>query len=156
MTLAANIAKHLREVHFGGNWTSVSLKDQLADVTWHEAATTIGSMNSIVTLVYHTGYYIAEVTKVLQGQPLQASDKKSFEHEPLTNEEDWQQLLATTWVNAEVFATLIEQLPDNLLLQDFTDAKYGSYYRNLHGIIEHLHYHMGQIVLLKKVIREHS
>jgi hypothetical protein len=28
--------------------------------------------------------------------------------------------------------------------------KYGNYYRNIHGIIEHIHYHLGQIVLIEK------
>ena len=32
--------------------------------------------------------------------------------------------------------------------------KYGNYFRNLTGIIEHLHYHLGQIVLIKKLIAE--
>lgn len=27
------IAKHLRDLHFGGNWTAVSLKDKLDGVT---------------------------------------------------------------------------------------------------------------------------
>jgi hypothetical protein len=33
------------------------------------------------------------------------------------------------------------------------NAKYGNYYRNLHGIIEHTHYHLGQIVLIKKLLK---
>ena len=30
--------------------------------------------------------------------------------------------------------------------------KYGTYYRNFHGLIEHAHYHLGQIVLIKKLV----
>jgi len=32
------------------------------------------------------------------------------------------------------------------------EEKYGNYYRNFHGIIEHCHYHLGQIVLIKKML----
>ncbi len=44
----------------------------------------------------------------------------------------------------------IEQLPESKLWETFSDEKYGNYYRNIHGIIEHIHYHLGQIVLIKK------
>ena len=36
MNLTAQIAKHFNDVHFGGNWTSVNLKETLADVTWQQ------------------------------------------------------------------------------------------------------------------------
>jgi hypothetical protein len=55
--------------------------------------------------------------------------------------------------DTEELAWLIEQLPDEQLETTFLEARYGSLYRNLHGNIEHLHYHLGQIVLLKKWIR---
>jgi hypothetical protein len=47
-------------------------------------------------------------------------------------------------------------MPDAKLTEYFSEEKYGNWYRNLHGIIEHAHYHLGQIVLLKKLIREKS
>jgi len=47
---------------------------------------------------------------------------------------------------------LIEQLPETKLGETFSDEKYGTYYRNLHGIIEHNHYHVGQIVIIKKLL----
>jgi hypothetical protein len=43
-------------------------------------------------------------------------------------------------------------LPENKLEEVFDDKKYGNYYRNITGIIEHNHYHLGQIVLIKKII----
>ena len=152
MTTPSLIAKHLRDVHFGGNWTDVNLKATLAGINWQQATEKIHSFNTIATLVYHTNYYIAAVTNVLQGQPLNAKDKDSFEHPPITSEEDWQALQAKTWRDAEEFAALIEQLPEDQLQETFADEKHGTYYHNLHGIIEHLHYHLGQIVLLKKLL----
>lgn len=154
MGLTSQIAKHLRDVHFGGNWTSVNLKQTLADVDWQEATKKVKSLNTIATLVFHTNYYVAAVTKVLQGEPLNAKDKYSFELPPIQSEEEWQRLLNKTFSDAEIFANLIEQLPDSKLEEDFSDNKYGSYYRNLAGIIEHYHYHLGQIVLIKKILRE--
>lgn len=154
MSLPAQIAKHFREVYFGGNWTVSNLKEHLADVTWQQATTKVYTFNTIATLVYHIHYYVRAASKVLQGDPLEAHDQYSFDHPPVLNAEDWKSLLDSTWAEAESFAGMIEQLPEQLLLQDFTDKKYGSYYRNLHGIIEHAHYHLGQIVLIKKILNQ--
>ena len=154
MNLTGQIAKHFREVHFGENWTSSNLKENLGDVTWQQATTQVYSFNTIATLVYHINYYVSAVLKVLQGEPLNASDKYSFDHPSSLSQEDWKNLLDKTWTDAENFASQIEQLPESKLGETFSDEKYGNYYRNIHGIIEHIHYHLGQIVLIKKILRQ--
>lgn len=112
----------------------------------------VNSFNTIAKLVFHMNYYISAVTKVLQGEPLSSSDKYCFDCPPINSQQDWENLVNKTWTDAENFAVLIEQLPESKLWETFTDEKYGNYYRNLHGIIEHCHYHLGQIVLLKKML----
>ncbi len=37
------------------------------------------------------------------------------------------------------------------LLLNFTDENYGTFYRNIDVMIEHSYYHIGQIVLIKKL-----
>ena len=152
MKITEQIAKSLRHVHFGGNWTESNFKDQLSGVTWQMATTTVHTFNTIAVLTYHTYYYIDRVLKVLQGGTLDASDASSFEHPPMKSEEDWQRFLDKVWADAETFATLIEQLPGSKLEEIFVNDKYGTYYRNLTGIIEHHHYHLGQIILIKKLL----
>ena len=152
MNLTEQIAKQLRDVHFGGNWTASNLKDHLADVTWQQATTQVYSFNTIVALIYHMNYYVSAVLKILQGERLNASDKYSFNHPPILSQEDWEKLLNKTWTDAENFASLIERMPESKLWESFADNKYGNYYRNIHGIIEHIHYHLGQIVLIKKLL----
>ena len=152
MNLTAQIARHFREVHFGGNWTSVNLNDSLAGITWQQATTKVYSLNTIAALVYHINYYVSAVLKVLEGGPLDAHDKYSFDLPSIQSNEDWEKLLNKTWTDAKNFANLIEHLPESKLENDFSEKKFGSYYRNLHGIIEHTHYHLGQIVLIKKII----
>lgn len=153
MAITQQIAKHLREVYFGGNWTTSNLKDQLADVDYKEATSEIYDLNSIATLVNHLNYYVFEIAKVLEGAPLTAKDEYSFKHPPINSSEDWTQMLDQVWKDGEHFAKLIELLPDSRLTENFTDPKYGIYYRNLAGIVEHVHYHLGQLVYLKKIIK---
>ncbi len=152
MELTKQIAKHFREIHFGVNWTWSNLKDNLTDVTWQQATTQVYSFNTIAALVYHINYFVSAVLKVLQGEPLDAHDKYSFDHPPIHSKEDWEKLLDKTWTDAEKFAGLLEQLPEQKLWETFSEEKYGNYYRNIHGIIEHSHYHLGQIVLIKKIL----
>ena len=57
-----------------------------------------------------------------------------------------------TWTDAKNLTRLIEQMPESMLWETFCDEKYGNYYRNIHGVIEHIHYHLGQIVLIKKML----
>lgn len=153
MNTPAQLARHLRDVHFGGNWTSINLKKTLEDLTWEEATRSVHACNSIATLVYHVNYYITAVTKVLQGEVLNAKDEYSFLCPPINSPEDWDKLRNRVWEEAEVFAALIEKVPESRLCEDFTEARYGTWFRNLAGIIEHMHYHMGQMVILKKVMR---
>jgi len=154
MKFAEQIAKHLEDVHFGGNWTTSNLKDTLADVTWQEATTKVYSVNTIAVLTYHINYFIDAVLKVLQGVPLTAKDALSFDCPPINSQEDWELLVRKVLADGVLFARLIAQLQDDKLPEDFTDKKYGSYYRNLNGIIEHTHYHLGQIAVIKKIIRQ--
>ncbi len=152
MTITSELAKHLRDVHFGGNWTWSNLKDNLADVTWQQATTKVQDFNTIAVLTFHVNYFVDVALKVLEGKPLDANDKFSFDHPPIHSEEDWQKMVDKALADAEKFAGLIEQLPESKLWEIFIHKKYGTYYRNIQGIIEHTHYHLGQIAIIKKII----
>lgn len=156
MQVTAQLAKHLREVHTGGNWTAVNLKAALAGVDRQAATAKTGSLNTIAHLVYHIHYYTGAILNVFRGGPLDAHDKFSFDLPPLRSDADWESLVRTTLADAEALAGLVEQFPEERLGENFADPKYGSYYRNVCGLIEHTHYHLGQIVLLKKMLGEQA
>ncbi len=152
MSVTKIIAKHLREVHFGGNWTYSNLKDCLNGLTWQQASTQLEGLNSILALVYHMQYYVKAILGVIEQQPLTASDKFSFNHPAINSQEEWESFTYQVFADAEKLAGLIEQLPDSILETTFYDDKYGNYGRNFMGNIEHIHYHLGQIVIIKKLL----
>ncbi len=152
MTITNLIAKHCKEAYFGGNWSTVYFEAALADVDWQTATIKVDGYNTIATLAHHITYYTVPITKVLQGMPLVASDAASFATPSITNDVVWKQFLQDALSQASVLVTAIEDLNDDILFNDFAHEKYGNYYRNLHGYIEHTHYHLGQIVILKKMI----
>lgn len=153
MKLTTQIANQFEELHLNGNWVARNLKTQLSDVTWEEATTQVGSLNTIAILAFHINYYVAGVSQVLEGGSLDIRDKYSFDMPAINSEHDWQQMLSKLWRDAQKFADLVANMPDDKLSDYFVDEKYGNYYRNLQVIIEHSYYHMGQIALIKKLVK---
>jgi uncharacterized damage-inducible protein DinB len=154
MKHTAQIAKHIKEVHFGKNWTWSSLKENLEDITWKQATTQVFSFNTIAALVFHINYFEDAILKVLEGGTLDAKDEFSFDVPSINSKNDWDKLVDKTLKDAKKFTSLVEQLPESKLWETFSEEKYGNYFRNLHGVIEHTHYHLGQIVIIKKIIQQ--
>ena len=149
------IANRFREVLLNGKWiANTNYKDQLSNVTWEQATSKIGSLNTIAALTYHINYYIAGILQVFAGGPLEIRDKYSYDLPEIKSKEDWENLLNDMWANTEKFANYVELMPDEKLEENFVDEKYGNYRRNIEGVIEHSYYHLGQISLIKKMIRE--
>jgi len=146
------LAKHVRGVYFGPNWSDNNLKMHLPKVTWEQANVKVDGLNSIGELAFHVNYFVAGVSKVLEGGSLDIRDKYSFDLPAINSQSDWDTFLDQMWNDGERFASLIESMPAEQLEADFTDPKYGNYHTNILGIIEHLHYHLGQIVILRKII----
>ncbi|HYG52777.1 MAG TPA: DUF1572 domain-containing protein, partial [Flavobacteriales bacterium] len=120
-----HIAKHLQDVHFGGNWTWSNLNDVLADVDWQQATKQLHDLNTIAKLTFHIHYFVAAVLSVLEGNPLEAHDKYSFDVPPINSQEDWDKLRTKALKDAKKAAALIEQLPENKLWDTFVLEKYG-------------------------------
>lgn len=154
METTHQLANRFREVLLDGKWiANTNLRDQLADLSWTEATKKIGTLNTIAALSFHLNYYIAGVLQVLEGGSLDIRDKYSFDLPPIESAEDWDKLLSTLWTNTENFAAQVEMMTEEQLEAAFVDPKYGTYRRNIEGMIEHCYYHLGQIALLKKMIR---
>jgi uncharacterized damage-inducible protein DinB len=156
MNIPQQIAKQLRDVFFGKNWTCSTIKEHAENVTIEQATKQLYGLNSIFTLLHHLAYYLPAQINVLEGKPLVASDAEGFILPAIENETAWQNFKENIFTNAEKLATLIEAMPEEKLQANFADEKYGNYYKNLTGMIEHTHYHLGQIVILKKIILQNS
>jgi hypothetical protein len=153
MSSASQLAKRFREVLLDGLWiANTNFKDKLSDVTWEQATAKIDSLNTIAMLTFHIHYYIAGIVNVLEGGKLEIKDQFSFDLPPIESAEQWETLLNKLWTDSEKFASLIEQIPDSKLDEVFVDEKYGTYRRNMDGMIEHAYYHLGQITLIKKML----
>lgn len=153
-SITGNAAKHLKDVYFGGNWTAVNVFGVIQDISFAEIHQKINGFHSILELVYHQYYFVTSLKMVLKGEELTTKDKFSFDHPPVNNEIEWSSF--QTMIGETVLETvhLLEQMPDEQLLQPFVRPEYGTWFRNISGVIEHIHYHLGQLTILKKLIRQ--
>jgi hypothetical protein len=152
MSLTKQIAMHIRDIHFGNNWTDSDMTTVLKDVTWQEAMDSSLPCNSIALLVFHMNAYLCVVHQRLSGKGLTFKHEDSLITPAIASEADWQALLQQTWDDAEAFAKAVEQFPEARLWADFSPT-HGNFYKNIQGIVEHNHYHLGQIALVKKLLR---
>lgn len=153
MNSTSEIAKRFREVILNGTWVAnTNYKHQLTGLDWKAATAQVGSLNTIALLAQHIHYYINGVKNVFKGGALEIKDQYSFHFPPISSQEEWESFLTRFFTDAEEFASLVEQLPEEKLNEAFVDEKYGTYQRNLDGMIEHSYYHLGQIVLIKKLV----
>ena len=58
--------------------------------------------------------------------------------------------------NALLLIDQVSRLSSKELDKDFADKKYGSIRRNINVLIEHSYYHLGQMVLIQKMIKSNN
>lgn len=147
------LAGRFREVLLDGQWiANTNYKDSLEGITWEQATKQIGSLNTIAALAFHINYYIGGVLNVFNGGSLDIRDKYSFDMPEIKSTEDWERIKKELISNSEQFADHLDRMSEEKLELNFVDEKYGSYRRNIEGMIEHSYYHLGQISLIKKMI----
>jgi len=155
MTRNLAIANRLREVFLHGRWiANTNYKEQISSLTWQQTTQKVENLNSIAALTFHVNYYLAGLLNVLNGGKLEIKDKYSFDLPEIKSESDWQDLVHDFLNNAEMFANKVEEMNENMLEQHFVEEKYGTYLRNIEGVIEHSYYHLGQISLIRKMIMQ--
>ena len=157
MTRNITIATRLREVLLNGHWiANTNYKEQILSINWQQAIQKVGSLNTIAAITNHINYYLAGLLNAFENGKLEISDRYSFDTPQILLETDWNKLATDFLDNAEKFANKVEQMNDSIFDQPFIDEKYGSYLRNIEGVIEHSYYHLGQISLIKKMITQNE
>jgi hypothetical protein len=103
-------------------------------------------------LAQHVHYYVAGILNVFNGGNLDIKDIYSFDFPPINTTEYWHSFLAVFWTDAASFTQKLEKMDENTLNSIFVKKEYGTYHFNINTLIEHSYYHLGQIVLIKKLV----
>jgi uncharacterized damage-inducible protein DinB len=151
---AGVLADNLHRVYYGNNWTDVCLADTLKDISVQQATQRTGaSDNTIAALVNHLCFWNEVILQRMQGKNIPIPEQNGMDVAPLQTEEEWQSLVHKMRRSFDALTEAIRLFPANkldLLVKD-RETTIGF---NLHGVTEHAYYHLGQIVLLKKMVNE--
>lgn len=147
MKLTEAIAEHFYQANYGDNWTDVAVKAVLADTRYEQAVQKRGDANTIAILVHHMDFY----NRVVYDRLIEGG--KTFEHEDsvrveIRSQADWEALKKRYFEMVDTIHRKILELDESKLFEKKTA---NTLYKNLHGLTEHIHYHLGQIVILKKL-----
>lgn len=154
MEQTEQLAQRIRQVILNGTLiASTNFKDQLIDSDWQVAVANPGTANTLADLAQHVHYYIAGVLNVFTNGTLEIRDKYSFDFPPISSQDQWDSFLNRFWQDTEALANAIQNMPEEQLEQSFVDKKYGSYKRNIEVLVEHSYYHLGQVVLIKNLLK---
>lgn len=152
MKEVATLARRFREVMLDGRWiANTNFKDQVESITLEEAQRVTSGLNSPLALCYHIYYYIQGINDFFISGKLEISDRFSFDHPDFQSDEQWKLFKEQLWNESEKFAKRVESMDQDQLDEVFVDPKYGTYKRNINGLIEHAYYHLGQLVLIRKL-----
>lgn len=147
------LAKRFSDVILNNSWVANnSYKNQLIDLPLEVVLFKYQSLHSIAALTQHVHYYITGILNVFNGGNLDIKDIYSFDFPPIHTIEQWHTFLAVFWTDAASFTQKLEEMDENTLNSIFVKKEYGTYHFNINTLIEHSYYHLGQIVLIKKLI----
>lgn len=154
MKIGITLADSLREVLLDGKWvTGTNIKDEIKGLDWNKATIKVDSLNSIADLTYHIDYYLAGVLNVFEGGKLKIKDKYSFDYKQIESQKEWKTLIDKFCNDSEKFVNAVKKMTNEDLEKNFVKKEYGNYFRNLTVMSEHCYYHLGQIILIKKLIK---
>jgi uncharacterized damage-inducible protein DinB len=153
MKITEQIAQHLTDVHNGDNWTEVNIQQTLADVSFEEAMVqTAASVNTIAMLLHHLSFWNRAVAERAAGKVPVIGEDNGFATDPLVSEDGWKALREDNIRSANELAAAIRFFDEEKLALPIL-PEHSSAYKNFQGQVEHVHYHLGQMVMIKKLIK---
>ncbi len=138
------------DLYDGQPWIAVNITDNLKNLSAEKAARKLTPRhNSIWEIVNHLVAWRDNALQRVQGVAMKTPADNYFKPVADTSEAAWQETLQALKTSQEQWVAFLRNFDET----DF-EKKYKpnslSYYKHIHGIIQHDAYHLGQIVLLAK------
>ncbi len=149
-----NRIKKLLNDHFDGSpWIDNNIIDTLRVITAKQAAAKAGELNSIWQIVNHMiGWREALIARV-KDKPIPTPDNNFIFDIKDVSPRAWKDTMKKFERSQKSIITFLNKSKDPLLEKISPTSGY-SYYELVMTIIIHDTYHLGQIVLIKKILTE--
>lgn len=140
------------DLYHGQPWLDVTLQDTLSGITPEQAnKRPLKSGNTIWEIVNHLIAWRENVLKRVQGEVLETPANNYIQKIEDASEEAWQHTLDALESAQKEWLYFLSTFPEADFEKEYPTNKH-SYYKHIHGIIQHDAYHLGQIVLLAKMV----
>jgi uncharacterized damage-inducible protein DinB len=147
-----HIAKLFEDLYDGDPWIDVTILGVLKNVSPQQAAKKIApGRNSIWQIVNHIISWRENVLVRVQGNVITTPNNNYFSEIEDISETAWQQSLERLQNSQQQWITFLKHFDESDFDKIYPSNKM-SYYEHIHGIIQHDAYHLGQILLLTKLI----
>lgn len=152
MKEAQRIAKLFDDLYDGSPWIDVNIKSTLERLTFEQASKRIlPGRNSIWEIANHLINWRLNVLQRVQGKTITSPGDNYFVPVTDTSDAAWNKTLEQLENSQAQWFDFLKTLRED----DFTKVYAGNnmtYYEHIHGILQHDAYHLGQIVLLSKLL----
>jgi uncharacterized damage-inducible protein DinB len=151
MKETARISKLFAALYDGNPWIDVTLAGTLEHISAEQAARKISpERNSIWEIVNHIIRWRLNVLDRIHGKVLQSPGSNYFEPVHDTSERAWQETLKQLEDSQAKWMAALKEF-DETDFEKLYPTKL-TYYEHIHGILQHDAYHLGQVVLLAKMV----
>ncbi|WP_289662334.1 DinB family protein [Flavobacterium panacagri] len=152
MSESKRISNLYQSIYNGNPWLEVNLANTLKNVTAEQAYKKANpNLNTIWEIVNHLIQWRRNILERMQGEVIVTPDHNYFVPVLDPSEVAWEQSLQTLAKSQESWNTFFESFDDEDLAKIYVNNGH-TYYEHIHGIIQHDVYHLGQIVILKKLL----
>lgn len=146
------ITKLLDDIYGGSPWIDVNLLDTLKNLTAEQAARKVAPQwNTIWEIINHLINWRLNVLQRIQDKTIASPADNYFAPVREVSDEAWLNTLDKLEDSQEQWRLALKKFKKKDLEKNYP-ANDMSYYDHIQGIVQHDAYHLGQIVLLAKVI----
>ncbi|MFI5218027.1 MAG: DinB family protein [Bacteroidia bacterium] len=152
MTETHRINKLFTDLYNGNPWIDVTIDETLKNITAVQAAKKVSmQLNSIWEIVNHIISWRENVLQRVQGSVINTPDDNYFTLVKDTSEAEWENTLKKLKVSQQKWISFIENF-NEINFEKIYPKNNMTYYEHIQGLLQHDAYHLGQIVLIKKLL----
>ena len=140
--------------HYDGDpWIEINLRGTLEGITATMAAQKVGSLNTIWQIVNHVISWRETLLKRVQNENIPSPENNFIETITDVSAKAWEETMNRLQASQDKLLSYLSERKDTDLDENPLRGQY-SRYELIEGILQHDVYHLGQVVLIKKLIAD--
>lgn len=152
MKQTARISKLFNDLYDGSPWLGVNWLETLNNISAEQASKRIAEgRNTIWEITNHVIQWRLNVLRRVQGETIVSPDHNYILPVEAVSETDWKNTLEELAVSQQKWLDFLKNFDENQFSKIYPNNQM-TYYEHIHGILQHDAYHLGQVVLLAKML----